>query len=401
MAKKNINVGLIGYKFMGKAHSNALSKIGMFFDNSANINMKVICGRNEEWIKQSAEKYGWSEYELSWEKLVKRPDINMIDITAPSNVHKEIAIAAANEGKHIFCEKPLALTLADAREIYETAEKNKIKHQIGFNYRFAPAVLLAKKLIDDSKIGRIFHVRANFLQDWIIDPDFPLVWRLDKKVCGSGSLGDLGAHFIDMARFLAGEFSTVMAMSKTFVKSRPLSESMTGLSGKAVSIDPRSIEAGDAAPCADVEVDDGTVFVAEFKNGALGVFEATRFAQGHKNDMSIEINGELGSLKFIFERMNELQYFSAADEPGTQGFRLIQASEAIHPYMYAWWPVGHVIGYEHTFIHELYEFTESIANDKPLNPICPDFMDGVKCSQIIEAVELSCERKALVEVDSL
>jgi len=392
-ANKNvdINVGLVGYKFMGKAHSNALSKIGMFFDNSANINMKVICGRDESWVKESAEKFGWSEYEVSWEKLVKRSDIDMIDITAPSNAHKIIAIAAANEGKHIFCEKPLALNLADAREILDTANKNKIKHQVGFNYRFAPAVLLAKKLIDEGKIGKIFHVRANFLQDWIIDPDFPLVWRLDKKVCGSGSLGDLGAHFIDLARFLVGEVSTVMGMSKTFVKSRPTSERMIGLSGKA-SAD---------APRVPVEVDDATVWVSEFENGALGVFEATRFAQGHKNDLSIEINGEKGSLKFIFERMNELQYLSADDEPGTQGFRLIQASESIHPYMYAWWPVGHVIGYEHTFIHELYEFTESIAKNAPQNSICPTFEDGVKCAQIIEAVEKSCESKTIVEVNSL
>jgi predicted dehydrogenase len=315
----------------------------------------------------------------------------MIDIAAPSDVHKVIAIAAANEGKHIFCEKPLALNLADSREIYEAAVKNKIKHQIGFNYRFAPAVLLAKQLIDEGKIGKIFHVRASFLQDWIIDPDFPLVWRLDKKVCGSGSLGDLGAHFIDMARFLCGEFGTVMGMSKTFVKSRPISESMTGLSGKA-SAD---------APRAPVEVDDGTTFLAEFKNGALGVFEATRFAQGHKNDLSIEINGEKGSIKFVFERMNELHYYNADDAEGLQGFRLIQASEGIHPYMYAWWPTGHVIGFEHTFVHELYEFTEAIANDSEQAEICPTFEDGVKCSQIIEAVELSCERKALVEVDSL
>lgn len=391
MAKKEINVGLIGYKFMGKAHSNAFSKIGMFFDNTAAINKKVICGRDPEWVKQSAEKFGWSESEISWKNLIKRPDINMIDITAPSNVHKEIAIAAANEGKHIFCEKPLALNLADSREIYEAAVKNKIKHQIGFNYRFAPAVLLAKKLIDDGKIGKIFHVRASFLQDWIIDPDFPLVWRLDKKACGSGSLGDLGAHFIDMARFLCGDIATVMAMSKTFVKTRPISEKMIGLSGKA-SAD---------APRATVEVDDGTTFLAEFKNGSLGVFEATRFAQGHKNDLSIEINGEKGSIKFIFERMNELQYYSADDEPGLQGFRLIQASEGIHPYMHAWWPTGHVIGFEHTFVHELYEFTEAIANDKAPAEICPTFDDGVKCSQIIEAVELSCEKKVLVEVDSL
>lgn len=388
MSKPNVNVGLVGYKFMGKAHSNAFSKIGMFFDNSCSVNMKAICGRDEEWVKQSAEKFGWEGYETSWEKLIRRSDIDMIDITAPSNAHKEIAIAAANEGKHVFCEKPLALTLADSRKIYEAAEKNKIKHQIGFNYRFAPAVLLAKSLIDSGKIGKIFHVRANFLQDWIIDPDFPLVWRLDKKVCGSGSLGDLGAHFIDLSRFLVGEFDTVMGMSKTFVKSRPISERMIGLSGKAAA----------DAPRADVEVDDGTVFVAEFKNGALGVFEATRFAQGHKNDLSIEINGELGSIKFIFERMNELHYYNASDEAGVQGFRLIQASEAIHPYMHAWWPVGHVIGYEHTFIHELYEFTESIVNDKATTP---NFMDGIKCSQIIEAVELSCERKTTVEVDSL
>ena len=388
MAKQNLNVGLVGYKFMGKAHSNALSKIGMFFDNSCNIKMKALCGRDEAWVKESAEKFGWEGYETSWEKLIKRPDIDMIDITAPSDAHKVIAIAAANEGKHVFCEKPLALTLADSREIYEAAEKNKIKHQIGFNYRFVPAVLLAKSLIDSGKIGKIFHVRANFLQDWIIDPDFPLVWRLDKKVCGSGSLGDLGAHFIDLSRFLVGEIDTVMAMSTTFVKSRPISERMTGLTATAAA----------DAPRAAVEVDDGTVFITEFKNGALGVFEATRFALGHKNDLSIEINGELGSLKFVFERMNELHYYSANDEAGVQGFRLIQASEGIHPYMQAWWPPGHVIGYEHTFIHELYEFTESIVNDKATTP---NFMDGVKCSQIIEAVELSCERKAIVEVDSL
>ncbi|MCL2099208.1 MAG: Gfo/Idh/MocA family oxidoreductase [Oscillospiraceae bacterium] len=391
MSKKELNIGLIGYKFMGKAHSSAFSKIGMFFDNTAVINKKVICGRDPEWVKQSAEKFGWSEFETSWEKLITRKDIDLIDITAPSNVHKEIAIAAANEGKHIFCEKPLALSLADSREICSAAAKNKIKHQVGFNYRFAPAVLLAKQLIDAGKIGKIFHVRASFLQDWIIDPDFPLVWRLDKQVCGSGSLGDLGAHFIDMARFLCGEITSVMGMSKTFVKERPVSERMIGLSGKA-SAD---------APRVPVEVDDGTTFLAEFKSGALGVFEATRFAQGHKNDLSIEINGEAGSVKFVFERMNELHYYSAADEPGTQGFRLIQASESLHPYMHAWWPVGHVIGFEHTFVHELYEFTESVAKNTEPAPVCPTFEDGVKCSQIIEAVELSCERKALVDVDSL
>ncbi|MHC1693958.1 MAG: Gfo/Idh/MocA family protein [Eubacteriales bacterium] len=383
-----LRVGQIGYKFMGKAHSNAYRKLGMFFELPAAVEMKVLCGRDRDWVKQSADKFGWSEVETSWEKLVSRSDIDIIDITTPSNVHKDIAIEAARSGKHVFCEKPLALTLSDAREMNEAVLKAGVKNQIGFNYRFAPAVLLAKQLIDSGKLGRIFHVRASYLQDWIIDPEFPLVWRLDKKVCGSGSLGDLGAHFIDLSRFLVGDIKYVSGMSKTFVEERPISEKMIGLSGKAAA----------DAPKAKVEVDDGTIFVSEFENGALGTFEATRFAQGHKNDLSIEVNGSKGSIKFVFERMNELQYYSADDDAGVQGFRLIQASEGIHPYMSAWWPTGHVIGYEHTFVHEMYEFVKAIANDAQT---CPSFEDGVKCSQIIEAVELSCQRGARVEVASL
>ena len=385
---KEINVGLVGYKFMGKAHSNALSRLGMFFDCGAQVNKKAICGRDEDWVKKSAEKFGWEGYETEWEKLVVRGDIDVIDITAPSNAHKAIAIAAAENGKHIFCEKPLALTLADAREMLEAVRKNGVKHQIGFNYRFAPAVQLMKIMIDAGKIGTIRHVRASYLQDFIIDPAFPLIWRLRKEVCGSGSLGDLGAHFIDLARFLAGDFKSVMGMQKTFIKSRPMVENMIGLSASA----------NDNAPRGEVDVDDGTVFIAEFENGALGVFEATRFAQGHKNDLSIEINGDKGSLKFVFERMNELQYFSADDEAGLQGFRLIQASEGIHPYMSAWWPAGHVIGYEHTFVHEMYEFFKAVAGGAGTSP---DFSDGVKCSQVIEAVELASQRRAAVDINSL
>ena len=385
MNKKDLNVGLVGYKFMGKAHSNALAKINKFFDASSAIKMKAICGRDEEWVKQSAEKFGWEGYETSWEKLVARSDIDMIDITAPSDAHKTIAVEAVKNGKHIFCEKPLALTLKDSIEMLEAAEKAGVKHQIGFNYRFAPAVVLAKQIIDSGKIGRIYHVRANFLQDWIIDPSFPLVWRLQKKICGSGALGDLGAHFIDLARFFAGEFKSVTAMSKTFIKERPIVERMTGLTANA----------SEDAPMGEVDVDDATVFVAEFESGALGVFEATRFANGHKNDLSIEVNGEKGSIKFIFERMNELHYFNASDEAGHQGFRLIQASEGVHPYMEAWWPPGHVIGFEHTFVHELYEFSESIANNKNTSP---SFKDGVECARVLEAVELSCERGARIEV---
>lgn len=383
-----LNVGLIGYKFMGKAHSNAFQRIGMFFEPSRKIVMKAICGRNESWVRESAQKYGWEGYETSWEKLVRRDDIDMVDITTPSNFHKEIAIAAAENGKHVFCEKPLALNLKDAREMLKAAERNNIKHQIGFNYRFVPAIQLAKKLIDKGKIGKIYHFRGTYLQDFIVDPQFPLVWRLDKEVAGSGSLGDLGAHIIDVARFLVGEFDRVIGINKTFIKERPLVERMTGLSGKAQS----------DAPMGEVTVDDATIFLAEFKNGALGSIEATRFANGHKNAMSFEINGSKGSIKFEFERMNELQYFSSEDEEGVQGFRLIQATEGIHPYMQAWWPAGHVIGYEHTFVHELYEFTEAIAKDRHPEP---DFNDGVKCSQVLEAVDLSIEERQWVEVDSL
>jgi len=386
--KDTINIGLVGYKFMGKAHSNAFRKIGMFFEPSVKIGMKAICGRDEAWVKESAAKFGWESYETSWEKLVRRDDIDAIDITAPSNFHKEIAIGAAEEGKHVFCEKPLALNLKDAREMLEAVKKNGVKHQIGFNYRFAPAVQLAKKLIDAGKIGQIYHFRGLYLQDWIIDPDFPLVWRLDKKIAGSGSHGDLGAHLIDLARFLVGDFQRVIGMNKTFIKERPIVEKMEGLSGKAQ----------DSAQKGEVTVDDATLFLAEFKNGALGSFEATRFAAGHKNGMSFEINGSKGSLKFEFERMNELQYYSTEDEEGVQGFRLIQVTEPVHPYAGAWWPAGHVIGYEHTFVHELYEFIEAIANDKPTTP---DFNDGVKCSQVLEAVDLSIEEKQWIEVDSL
>ena len=385
---KQLNFGLVGYKFMGKAHSNALARLPMFFDCGAKIGMKALCGRDEQWVAQAADKLGWEGYETAWESLVTRRDIDAIDITAPSNMHKVIAIAAAENGKHVFSEKPLALNLADAREMLEAVQKAGVKHQIGFNYRFAPAIQLAKQIINDGKLGTIRHVRASYLQDFITDPEFPLVWRLQKDICGSGSLGDLGAHFIDLARFLVGDFKSVMGMQKTFIKSRPLVERMEGLTANAQADAPRG----------EVDVDDGTVFIAEFANGALGVFEATRFSAGHKNDLFIEVSGDRGSVKFTFERMNELQYYSADDEDGLQGFRLIQASEGGHPYMSHWWPVGHVIGYEHTFVHEMYEFVQSIVND---TPTCPNFADGVECSRIIEAVELSAQRRAMVDIDSL
>jgi predicted dehydrogenase len=373
---------------MGKAHSNALARLPMFFDTDRPIERRVLCGRDGAWAAEAAEKFGYAQVETDWRKLVARDDVDAIDITAPSNVHKEVAIAAAQAGKHIFCEKPLALTTDDAREMLDAARKAGVRHQIGFNYRFAPALVLAKKMIDEGKLGRIFHFRGSFLQDWIIDPEFPKVWRLDKSVCGSGSLGDLGAHVIDAARYLVGDIESVTGLTRTFVKERPIVERMTGLSGKA----------GSDAPRAPVDVDDAAAFIASFENGAVGVFEATRFSQGHKNDMRLEVNGEKGSIRFEFERMNELWYFSAEDEPGLQGWRMIQVSEGIHPYWDKWWPAGHVIGFPETFVHEFYEFAQCIAQEREC---APSFEDGVKVSQIMDAAELASSRRAWVDIKEI
>ncbi|MDD3243801.1 MAG: Gfo/Idh/MocA family oxidoreductase [Eubacteriales bacterium] len=385
---KQLNVGLVGYKFMGKAHSSAYARLPMFFPTDTEVKMKAICGRDEEWVKQSAQQFGFEDYELDYHDLCKRDDIDIVDCTAPSDYHKKVIMEAIANGKHVFCEKPLAITLPDAREMLAAAEKAGVKHQIGFNFRFAPAVQLAKQMIDEGRLGKIFHFRGMYLQDYIIDPRYPMSWRLNKDICGSGSLGDLGAHVIDMARFLVGDLKTVTGMNRTFVTKRPIVERMEGLSAKAA----------DDAPLADVTVDDATCFVAEFENGALGTFEATRFAQGNKNAMSFEINGEKGSIRFYWERLNELQFYDATQDPGLQGFNVIQASEGIHPYCSHWWPAGHVLGYDATFVHELYEFTQAIANDTKAKP---GFEDGVAVAQVLDAVDLSIARKAWVDVNTI
>lgn len=383
---QKLRIGLVGYKFMGKAHSHAYKDVNMFFDLPVQPVMKAICGRDEAWVKESAEKFGWESYETSWEKLVERDDIDVIDVTAPSNVHKEIVIAAARNGKHIFCEKPLALTLADAEEMLEAVEKAGVKHMIGFNYRRTPALSLAKRMIEEGKIGKVYHFRGQYLQDWIIDPNFPLVWRLRRDIAGSGSLGDLGAHSIDLARWLVGEIEEVVGVSETFIKKRPLPAKMQGLS---------AVSTGETTEMGEVDVDDGTAFLARFENGALGTFEATRFAAGHDNTNWFEINGSKGSIRFNFERMNELEYYNVEDEPGYRGFRVIQATQPSHPYMEAWWPAGHIIGYEHTFIHEVKDFFECIVEDRLPEP---NFKDGVECQRVIEAVEKSIKERTWVKV---
>lgn len=383
-----VNVGMIGYKFMGKAHSNAYRALPMFFPERVRPNMKVICGRNSEAVKEAANNFGWEEYTTDWKELLTRDDIDLIDINAPSNVHKEIAIEAAKAGKHLYCEKPLALTLDDSREMLAAVEKSGVKHMVGFNYRFAPAVMLAKKLIEEGRLGEIYHFRAWYLQDFIVDPNFPLVWRLQKEIAGSGSHGDLGAHLIDMAHYLVGDMSEVIGMSETFIKERPLPDDMTGLSAT-------SSKNGKTGP---VTVDDATLFLARFANGALGSFEATRFATGHRSTNSFEINGSKGSVIFDFERMNELQVYFKDDEEDVQGFRRVVATDDAHAYSEAWWPAGHPIGYEHTFTHAFVEFMDAIQEDR--QPV-PNFVDGVKCQQVLEAVDLSIEKRQWIQVDDL
>ncbi|MBD2847205.1 Gfo/Idh/MocA family oxidoreductase [Paenibacillus sp. IB182496] len=384
----NVRVGMVGYKFMGKAHSNAYRALPMFLPDVPRPEMKIICGRDPQGVEQARAQFGWQHAMTDWRELVASSEVDLIDINAPSDAHKDIALAAAAAGKHIFCEKPLALTLTDAREMLTAAEQAGIKHMVGFNYRFAPAVQLAKKLVADGRLGQIYHYRGWFLQDWIIDPDFPLVWRLQKEIAGSGSHGDLGAHQIDLARYLVGEFDEVIGMSETFVKERPMPTEMTGLSAKGSKDAPRG----------PVTVDDATLFMTRFANGALGSFEATRFAAGHRCTNAFEINGSKGSVRFDFERLNELEVYFTDDAEDVQGFRRVLATDPAHAYMDAWWPPGHTIGYEHTFTHEVHELMKAIAEDRQPSP---NFVDGVKCQEVLEAVDKSIAERRWVEITEM
>lgn len=389
MQKKKVRIGMIGYKFMGKAHSHAYRDVPFYFDSSVEPVLQAICGRDEEGVKEAAHKMGWNSYETDWRKLIERDDIDLIDIVTPNNSHAEIAIAAAKAGKHVFCEKPLAMTLEEAQEMLKAVEENGVMHVINHNYRFSPAIQWAKKLIDEGRLGKIYHVRATYLQDWIMDPKFPLVWRLSKEVCGSGSHGDLAAHSIDLARFLVGEFKEVSGILETFIKERPIVESSSGLSGNASS---------DSDTYGKVDVDDASVFLARFQNGAIGTFEATRFAGGNRNGNRIEINGEKGSIRWDMEKMNELDVYFHEDEPGLQGFRTINCTEEVHPFAGAYWPAGHIIGYEHTFINLIVDMLDSLGKGE--NPE-PNFVDGVRNQAVLEAVEQSSETKTWISVEGL
>ena len=356
-----INVGIVGTAFMGKAHSNAYMDVDKYFDLPAKTVMRAACDVNEADLKVFADNFGWQSTETSWEKLIARDDIDLIDIVTPNSIHMPIAVAAAKAGKHIICEKPMAMTADECKKMLDAARDADVRHMVAFNYRRVPALALAKKLIDEGKIGKIHHFNAVYYQDWLVDPAFPYVWRHDVKLAGSGAHGDMNANIADRAGFLVGEFEAVTGAKEVFVKQR---------------------KAPDGS-MKEVTADDAMFFTARFREGALGSFMATRFATGRKNFLRVEIFGSEGAIAFNLERMNELDYFSRSDEQAEQGFRNILVTESVHPYVNMWWPPGHIIGWEHTFIHEVGDLLTAIAKKES---VTADFYDGLRCQQVLDAV---------------
>ncbi len=375
-----LRVAQIGYAFMGAAHSQAWRTAPRVFDLPRCAEMAVLCGRTASATEAAAHKHGWAEWATDWREVVARDDIDVVDVCTPGDSHAEIAIAALAAGKHVLCEKPLGNTVAEAEEMTAAAEEaagRGVRSMVGFNYRRLPAMSLARQLVASGRLGTVRHVRARYLQDWIVDPEFPLAWRLQKDKAGSGALGDIGAHIIDLAQFVTGQLLVgVSGTLETFVKERPLPSSGTGLAGS-----------GDrSAGMGEVTVDDAAAFFGRTDGGALATFEATRFANGRKNGMGIEVYGSDGSLAFDFESMNELHVYDGTVPATDAGFRRILVTEPEHPYLSGWWPPGHVLGYEHTFTHEIADFVTDVASGR--NP-SPSFREGLQVQRVLEAVEQS------------
>lgn len=385
---KTANVAIIGSGFMGKAHSNAWERTPKFFQLGVKPIMKIACDLDQKDALKFANNWGWESVETDWRKVVERKDVDIIDICTPTFLHQEIAIAAAQNRKHIFCEKPITLTYAGAKKMYEEAEKAGVVHYLNHNYRRAPAVAFARQLIDEGKIGTIYHWRGAYLQDWITDPNFNLTWHLQKEFAGAGPHYDLNSHSVDLARYLVGDISAVTAMMKTFITERPLAGKDAG-TFKAGAV---SKEKG------KVTVDDAAFMLAEFENGALGSFEASRFANGRKNYNYFEIYGSKGSLLFNLERMNELQFLDLTNPADEQGFRDILVTNSTHPYVAAWWPPGHIIGYEHEFSHAIVDFLTAIEKG---TKISPNFYDGMKAMQVLEAAIKSAETGQKITVSDI
>ena len=363
---KKLNVGLLGCGFMGRTHSNASRKVNNFFDLEYQPVLKAVCDLDEARAKAFAAKWGYESYETDWRKLIARKDIDLVDITLPNNMHREVAIAAAQAGKMILCEKPLARDGPEGLKMVEAIEKAGVPNMVSYNYRRIPAVTLAKQLIDEGRLGRIFHYRAKFLQDWTMSKDLPQggpgLWRLDVKVAGSGVTGDLLAHCIDTALWLNGSIDKVNAMTETFIKERKHTET-----GKVQK----------------VGIDDACAFLARFKNGSLATFESTRYARGHKALYTFEINGEHASIFWDLHDLHRLQYFEHRDESRLRGWRNIHVTDGDHPYMGKWWVPGLQIGYEHSFVHQLADFLGSLGQGKPAHPT---FRDALETQYVCDAV---------------
>ena len=374
---KQLNIGLIGYGFMGRAHSNGYRRVNNFFDLQYQPVLKAACGRNAEQVKAFASKWGYESTETDWRKLIERKDIDAIDICTPNNTHKEIALAAAKAGKMILCEKPLSMNTAEGAEMVKAVEQAKVPNMVWYNYRRVPAVTLAKKLIDEGKLGRIFHYRAKFLQDWTISPDLPqggtALWRLDVAAAGSGVTGDLLAHCIDTAIWLNGDFADVSAITETFIKQRK-----HNLTGKVEK----------------VGIDDACSFIGHFENGSLANFESTRYARGHKALYTFEINGEHASIAWDLHDLHRLQYFEHRDEGQLRGWRSIHVSDGDHPYMKHWWVPGLQIGYEHSFVHQVADFLEGLATGKPAHPTFRDALHTqAVCDAVLKSAQTGCGEK--------
>ena len=374
--RRTLQVGLIGHGFMGQAHSNAWRQAPRFFDLPADVRLRTICGRDKRALKKSATQFGWEKCATDWRAVVNDPEIDLIDITTPNESHCEIALAAAAAGKAILCEKPLALNVAEAKRMTDAVRKARVVNMVCHNYRRVPALALAREMIVEGALGdRLFHYRARYAQDWIADPEFPLVWRLRVDAAGSGSLGDIGSHIVDLGRYLVGEFREVCALSETFVKRRPLP--------------------GHPRRRGQVTVDDAVSVMGRFRNGALASLEATRFAPGRKNGLTIEINGSAGSLVFDLEQMNRLQFYDAHDPEKQRGFREIIVTERAHPYVGHWWPPGHLIGYEHSFVHTIADFVRAVVDRKS---VTPNFADGLANQRVLSAIEQSARLKKWVRL---
>lgn len=375
-----LRVAMIGTAFMGRAHSQAWRVAPRMFELGREPELAVIVGRDAARTEAAARQMGWAEAATDWRSIVTRDDIDVVDICTPGDSHEEIALAALAAGKHVLCEKPLANTVDEAERMAAAARDAATRGVLamcGFSYRRTPAVALMQRIVAEGRLGAIRHVRAQYLQDWISDAEAPLTWRLDKEKAGSGALGDIGAHIIDSTQWIsASHIEAVSAQLRTFVTSRPVLGESVGLGGRG--------EAG--AGRGPVTVDDAAAWTANFDNGALGVFEATRMALGRRNANRIELNGERGSIAFDFERMNELEYYDAADPAGLQGFRRIQVTEPEHPYLEAWWPAGHGLGYEHAFVHEVVDLVHAIDAGTSIHPT---FDDAAQVQRVLAAVEAS------------